>query len=346
MSDDILKLDVETYIKALENEFYLDVHFSKIRRLKVNFFRSELFSGYVISSLKSVAYIFAMPIFLFFNRLSIPENIGEHAYFVCSNKSNRMFSSYESTDKFGFFGGGLKFDFKLKDTYYFFILAFAFIKRFKFSFWFYPEMILIPEMIKINRFLEESNVKHLHITNQYDRWAYFLSSLKLDCTVNLEQHGIVSRDYKPKNKIKVLNCLTCYDLQQFDIFSSYIVNSIANVNIVPPSISLYPDLGKCSVLLCGTSNKKFTSVERKLYDVMKKSKGINLAVKPHPNNVTSYSKLENVFVGDVYPKASVVIHFNSTLEIEYKNADRDVVTINAAVKPIDEVLNTTLRLLK
>ncbi|WP_417884107.1 hypothetical protein [Vibrio rumoiensis] len=341
-----MNLDVEAYIKALENEYYLDILFSNKRNLKVRCFRAESFSGYFNCFVKYILLFFSIPLFLFFTRLTLPKGVKDNAFFICSDKSKRIFSNTNSDNHFGLFDDGIKFKFNLIDTYYFVLLVFAFVKKFKFSFWFYPEIMLIPEMIKVNRFLEHSKIKELNITNQYDRWAYFLSSLNLGYKINIEQHGIVSNDYIPKNKINIINKLTCYNVEQLDIFKLNIAKKIGSFIIRPPLLSLYPDLGDSSVLLCCTSNKDYFNKEKALYVTLGKYRKIKLAIKPHPNNKEYYSRFENVFVDDDFPKVKIVVHFNSTLELEYKNSDPDVITFNAATMKIAEVVESILRTVK
>lgn len=341
-----MTLDIEAYIKSLENEYYLDILFSDKRNLKVRCFRAESFSGYFNYFVKYILLLLSIPLFLFFTRHTLPKGVKDKAFFICSDKSKQIFSNTNSDNHFGLLGNGIRFKFNLIDTYYFVLLVFAFIKRFKFSFWFYPEIMLIPEMIKVNRFLEQSKIKELNITNQYDRWAYFLSSLNLGYKVNIEQHGIVSNDYIPKNKINVINKLICYDVEQLGIFKLNIAREIDSFIIRPPLLSLYPDLGGSSVLLCCTSNKDYFNKEKDLYLTLGKCQQIKLAIKPHPNNKEYYSRFENVFFDDHFPKVRIIVHFNSTLELEYKNSDPDVITLNAATMQIAEVVESILRTVK
>ncbi|MPS31253.1 MULTISPECIES: hypothetical protein [unclassified Salinivibrio] len=340
-----LKIDVETYIKALENEYYIDLYSAGKRSLSFKCFRPESYSNLITCIVKYVFYMLSLPMGIFFCRLTLSQSITNKAYFICSEKSRNIYADAYSSDYFGFIDKRLKFHFSLVDTYYFFVLSFAFLKRFKFSFWFYPEIALIPEMIRVNRFLEKADIEDLYITNQYDRWAYFLSSLQLGYKVHVSQHGLVTNSYTPKNKIGFINSLVCFSNEQKIIFEEKIVKEIGQVIIRPPNLYLTPDLGECSVLLCCTSDKQFFSVEKEIYDALRGKEKINVSVKPHPNNKSAYSNFEDVVISDSFPKVRVIIHFNSTLEIEYKNTDPDVVALNAAAMSSREVIEIVFNLL-
>ncbi|MEZ8144281.1 MULTISPECIES: hypothetical protein [Enterovibrio] len=290
--------------------------------------------------------IMLIPLSPFFSRVSFPGILKGDVYFTCSDKSKKMFSKIDSNNIFGIVDRGYKLDFNFSDFSDFLILSIAFIKRFKFSFWFYPEMMLIPEMIKVNRALVAADINELYITNQYDRWAYFLTNLKLGCKVNLHQHGLVSHEYQPRNKISAVQSLLCYDEDQLRIFKKHIVENVTVVTIRAPFIFLHPDLGGSAVLLCCTSNNEYFHLENEIFNFLFDEERVVVAVKPHPNNNSRYSGFNNKFIGDSFPRVRVVIHFNSTLEVEYKNSDPNVLTINAAKTPINDIVDSVLRVTK
>lgn len=278
-----------------------------------------------------------LPFFPFVTGLTLSNTSVNKLYFVCSRKSECIFRDKKET--FGFFGARKFILCKPRLYFQYLVVIFYFIKKFKFNFWFYPEIAVIPDMIRLHEYLNKKNYSEINITNQYDRWSLFISRIiNDDANLNLYQHGILRDDIIPIHKIKKVNNLYCYDNVQKHIFTENIIENVYKIIIKKPKIKLDHVSSGLSILICGTSDSYYKNVEIELIEKLSSIENILLCYKPHPLSDHEPSDYDLMLIDkNSYPKVNFMIHIASTLKMEYENSDPSVSIFDATILSVDEI---------
>lgn len=212
-----------------------------------------------------------------------------------------------------------------------------FIKKYNYSFWFYKSILLIPEMLAVLIFLEEHSFKKIHMTNQLDRWAYLLSSYAnmKGIEVVMYQHGTVVGEFLPPLKITKVDALYAYNGVEVEFFNEHIIEEICRVYYMKPTISLYPIEERGAILLACSGSAEHHVLEVQALKLLLSSSKSKIFVKPHPNykdlrHLKDFSCDQMNFIEDVtfFPDVDFLIHFGSTLAIEYSHSKKGVVIVH------------------
>lgn len=340
------KLIASMIVDSFKNEYDMDVHFNnklnnkymsfrpyakKINNLGV-FLLENFFSFFIL------IFSFFIPIFSYKIIRLCGKGKTDKVKFVSSIKARNIFEnlkndyfsssvSFSDDDE----KSKIKFNFSNYITYMYCILFF--ISKYGLSPWFYRSMILIPEMIVFISHLKEVKAKDIAMTNQLDRWAFLISSYsKLNgCKLYLYQHGTVISDFKPKLKLPIVSHLYCYNLGEKNFFEKNIVELLCDIHILKPKIKLTNVNKDRTLLIIGSGSSEHFSLESEAVKFLIDNKPFYIYLKPHPKflNDRRYSDSENdkmLIINDnfFFPDVDVVIHFGSTLAIEYINSKSSV----------------------
>lgn len=335
-------------IDSLENEYEMDVYFNRKLNNKYMFFRPYTKNNYnfimfffeSILSFFLFLFSFAIPIINFRLIRFYHKGGSRNIIFIPSLKAQSIHDDIDvDTSKFdseiSFINGSKKEKkrFESGDYTLYLYCIFLFFKKYFNSPWFYRSILLIPEMIALVSCLRLSKANNIAMTNQLDRWAYLISSFSKinDCSLSLYQHGTVVGEFKPKNKLPIVNVLYSYNQTERDFFESNIIDILCDYVYLKPKIKLSEISHKNSLLIIGSGSIEHFSIEVETVKYLMHNKRFFVYIKPHPNLLVNRSYLEfdkerlsiisdNVF----FPSVDVVIHFGSTLAIEYENSKANI----------------------
>ena len=348
----MLNFNTDFFIKAIEHEFDMDKKVNIKKRRFFNIFRpmaNRLTLKYVLFFISTFFIAIFAPFVSRCNKVRPCDEMSEDVFFIISDKSINIF---QQEDPSSFFGRIDKPELKISyhDVKLYYKLLFLFIKKFKLNFWFYPSLLLLPEMISVYKILSNPRISSVSMTNQYDRWALFIGliSQENEIKLNIYQHGLLSSSFQPKYKIPKVQKLFCYNKEQLIIFNSKLIRHTVLYFIDPPKLSLNLKVDGVSVFLAGTSDASFFELELEILNRISTLKDVTLFFKPHPlNKVEKYKRLNKsvnkviyLSENDGYPSVDYFIHSGSTLGLEYQNSSNSVLIINTfVVSDADKILN-------
>ncbi|PHQ94058.1 MAG: hypothetical protein COB48_06390 [Pseudoalteromonas sp.] len=342
----------QAVINSIENEYQLDIHSNNLLKNRFITFRpytqkKPSFYLCLLSRIKALFVLFfsfCFPLFSVFIRVKYTkQSSSDELAFICSekgeqllisgNKSINIISTLRQSS-----GTRIKLPTKLYFTYLYIIAKF--FVRYRKDIWFYPQLLLIPELVATSNFLVKNRPSKVFICNHYDRWAYLFSFFaELEYyKLELTQHGVVTKEFKPKRKLKKVHKLICFDNIQLGIFDQYIIDKNDEFDIKKPLINLTAINQILSFLIVGHGNDNIVSLEceviKKICESVK-SENFVIYVKPHPafDKLKFYMKLVNKKVDiiskkDFFPKVNYVLHSGSTLAKEYEYSDSEVFTVD------------------
>lgn len=335
-------------IDSLENEYEMDVYFNRKLNNKYMFFRpytkkNHNFFMFLFESLFSfflLLFSFAIPMINFKLIRLCHEGNSKNVIFIPSLKARSIHDDINvDTSKFdseiSFFNGDEKEKkrFNSGDYTLYLYCVFLFFKKYFNSPWFYRSILLIPEMIALVSCLRKSKTTNIAMTNQLDRWAYLISSFSKinDCSLSLYQHGTVIGEFKPKNKLPIVDVLYSYNQAERDFFKSNIIDCVYDCIYLKPKIKLSEISHESSLLIIGSGSIEHSSIEVETVKYLMSNKLFFVYIKPHPNllvnrNYSDFDKERLSIISDncFFPNVDVVIHFGSTLAIEYKNSKESI----------------------
>jgi hypothetical protein len=173
--------------------------------------------------------------------------------------------------------------------------------------------------------LEASQLSKFYFTDHYCRYAIFFSDLNIKEKIQI-QHGILSNDFFPTNKINVSECHVFNDIQM-NIFKSNIHFDNCQYHYVRPNI-IFNRLLPQQIVVFFISRLDSFLVERELIKFIRTNfeDKISIVIKPHPKMSISryydeFYDIHNVILIKeklYFVDADVVISSNSTMKLEYE----------------------------
>ncbi|WP_322803500.1 hypothetical protein SO574_01140 [Vibrio alfacsensis] len=344
-------IEKKVIIESLENHFYYDLYVSKSLGFKRPIFRPYQKVGMrggavVLDLLKAVIFILISPFFCIINKKLIrlscfPSDLESSLYFITGSKAEAIFS-VEKHDKSSIIKWGYKqrdgVVFGISDIFDFYGLLFMFFSKYwKFP-WFYSAILWLPELNAFFKLVKSQRPKKIHMCNHYDRWAYILSFYSKYYGVDLElhQHGIVNKDYKPHKKLPIISKLYAYNTEQVNIFCENICKTVLTYECIKPKINLSPISidKKSSLLIVGHGD---ANIMKSLCNMANDLESLNLHIfiKPHP--AFDFMKTNDVFILDdidmiddkhFFPDVDYLCHCGSTLAVEYESSSSKVKCFN------------------
>jgi len=339
--------------ESFENEFAIDCYQNIKNSNRVSIFRPHINKGYaalVKNYIVSFVFILSFPIFPFLNsKLCRIRTTGEGSKYLItfSEKANSLYCDLITPDTgrvdinhiqvgMGSAGRKVRFPFNEYLTYIFSVLVF--IKRYRKNIWFLKSIVLIPEMISLYAYLNRSNVSEIYMANQFDRWAYLLSSSAIEngCYLELRQHGVTDDEFIPKMKIPMVNKLVVYDEKELVYFESRVVDKIIDTVIIPPKLNLASlERDSFNILIAASGSYEHSDYEVTLIKIFVERFNGKVFFKPHPlltnKRVVELSRMDDFhYISDknYFPDVDVMIHFSSTLATEYRNTSDRVKIYN------------------
>lgn len=330
----------EIIIDSLDYEFNLDLYHNRKQNKHPFIFRPygrEVKNKFlrVLHLIFSVIVLMASPFLFLFRSKLIRYRVTNgtkfsDVYFISSDKAKSIFSkNIESADTTYFsLNSGVGIDLGFNAFIAYVSILFAFFKRFYREVWFYKECILILEMMAVYNKIGELKPKKIIMTNQLDRWAMLMSLIAKEFHIEivLYQHGLISSDYKPKVRLPVLDKLYSYNKCESDFFNNYVVEELNDVEYISTLLEMYSVDSDFNVLLIGVGNPSLIDLEYCMASYISNIEGVSLYFKAHPVLVRNhdYSTFSDLNLSIVSPKGfpivDVVIHFGSTLALEYQNS--------------------------
>lgn len=173
--------------------------------------------------------------------------------------------------------------------------------------------------------LEYSKLSKCYFTVHYCRYAIFFSDLNIKEKIQI-QHGILSIDFFPAEKIKVSECHVFDDIQM-TIFKNNIHFDNCQYHYVKPNI-IFNRLLPQKIVVFFISRLDSFLVEQELIKFLRKNfeDKISIVIKPHPKMSISryydeFYDIHNVILIKeklYFVDADVVISSNSTMKLEYQ----------------------------
>lgn len=173
--------------------------------------------------------------------------------------------------------------------------------------------------------LEDSQLSKFYFTDHYCRYAIFFSELNIKEKIQI-QHGILSKEFFPYDKIKVSECHVFDDIQM-NIFKNNIHLNNCQYYYVKPNI-IFNKLLPPKIVVFFISRLDSFLVERELIVFLRNNfqDKISIVIKPHPKMSISryyddFYEIHNVILIKeklYFVDADVVISSNSTMKLEYE----------------------------
>lgn len=170
--------------------------------------------------------------------------------------------------------------------------------------------------------LENIKPKKIWFGNHCDRWAVLVDNICKNNT--LIQHGIEDGSLNPPVKLVNVKRAFFFNSDQSRYFDEFILKSVYELNILPPSIKLIDNISDnvYSIMIIGNALVHGQLEEK----IIRELQNLNMVVflKPHPNQpLDFYNNLKNIvnFIvidqKEHFPKVDLVVGYNSTLALEY-----------------------------
>ncbi len=279
-------------------------------------------------------------------------------WFVNSNKADEIFKNKCNGDlvtKVGTSPYCNKEKIKASSISVYLKVLYVFLKNNISKPWTFYSLLVVPELTSFALFFADSKFEKVSMTNHYDRWAFLIShicSIK-EQNLHLYQHGVLPVDWKPKYKLGNVYQIEVFDELSFQKFEKDIYFKVFRKDIVKPFLSIGEKQTSFTVLIIGSGRVSQVLVELDICKRLSEIDNLSIILRPHPVYYNSFKIHYETLSHDVVlsfeslPYANSIIHFGSTLAIEYMNTLPDIlnfelnkcIDISQVVSRISEASN-------